>query len=195
VITLAHPPDGAILYAESLVVQGTLQGSSQRFDVEIIGLDGATLAAATVDAQPGSWSVEIPHNYGGDPIEATVQIMPQVGTAPFDTATVLLRPLAERPPGISGSVLSPPAEATVGGDAIPVIGRASGVQGVTVALLDEIGTPISEVILPLTNPYRVDDLPWQADLPTEGYTGRGTIVVTIGEEALRVPVIVTDAAG
>lgn len=200
-VMLTHPPDGAILYAESLVVQGVTEGASQRFLVALVTVDDVTVSAAVVDTPEGAWSVELPHRYGGEPVEATVRVVPDDETAgEYDRVTVLLADPAARPEGVYGQVDFPPTNlpdpAPVGGEMIPVEGRASGVEQVQIALLDDAGSTIYSAIVTLVNPYLVDDLPWQIPLLPDGYEGPGEIVVTLDTTApIRVPVIVSRAAG
>ncbi|MFW5748657.1 MAG: hypothetical protein ACOCYT_03500 [Chloroflexota bacterium] len=200
-VRLTHPLAGAIIYAESLIVQGETVGSPQRFAVELVDIDGTTLARAALSTQPGAWSIELPHGFRGDPVEASLRLVPeQPGvTGEYDRVTLLLSTLDQRPEGPILSVGLPSAGDRVGGDTIPVEGRASGGSTLTLTLTDASDTLLDQQMIILTNPYRVDDLPWTASVSPGAYTGPALLTVQLDDAAnapqTTIPLEIGAAAG
>ena len=199
-VDIVSPSSGSIIYAEVLSITGTLTGSPQRFSVQIVTPDDVVIAQADVDSQPGEWSVEIPNPLTDEPIEAEIRLVASAEI--FDRASVLLDDLANRPAGIYGSVNSPRAGMELGGDNVIVEGRASGVETITIQLFDDTAVNIiSTVIVPLNNPYFVDDVTWQAEVPINGYVGSGLVTVYFtppdseNPNVEVVPIVITQAAG
>lgn len=203
-VEITSPRSGSIIYAESIVVSGTVSGSPQQFVVQLVTPDDVEIARAEVDSQPGAWSVEIPNPRTDEPIEAEIRLISASGEdGAYDRVSVLLDDLSNRAEGVYGSVTLPRTGMEVGGDIIIVEGRVSGVENITIQLTDDTSVNIiSSVILDVGNPYAVDDVQWQAEIPTNGYTGSGVITVfftspTDDTEPLveLIPVVITQAAG
>ena len=202
-VSITHPPDGSILYAESLFVAGTAS-APQTFRVELVDFNGAVIADGIVETAGGGWSLEVPHSYQGDPGEATVRAVPlDEGSDQYDQSLVLLSPLDERPEGAFGTVTFPAVGAEVGGDVIPVEGRASGLPGnaLTIELIGDDGAAIDSQLVILQNPYYVDDLPWSVTISPQDYVGSATIHVYFSPPDAEtptvevIPVVVGSAAG
>ena len=197
-VSITHPPDGAILYAEALFVQGIAE-APQTFRVEMVDIDGRVVVSGVVETAGGAWSLEMPHDYDGDPGEATMRVLPLTGDGEYARRVVLLSPLSQRPEGTFGTVTFPTVGGQVGGDAIPVEGRASGVpqNALTVELIADDGRVLDTQTVTLLNPYYVDDIPWALTVAPGDYVGSATIEVTFSaqDDAEVIPVVVSSAAG
>lgn len=193
-VEIIHPPDSTIVYAETLYVSGTVAEAPQQFMLELVNTDSQVIFQTVINAQTENWEAELVHGYVGVPDEIllraipeappTAQNTPQVSIA-YDTATILLSDISNRPEGIIGIITLPPNGTQTGGDTLLITGRASGVPDNTF-LLELVGDG-DEIIdsreVTLTNPYLVDEIPWEFALATNNYTGQATIrMVTTGEE-------------
>ncbi|PJF20964.1 MAG: hypothetical protein CUN56_13500 [Phototrophicales bacterium] len=203
-VNITSPRNGTIIYAENLIISGTISDSPQAFMVQIVTPDNVEIARTTVDAQPSSWSIEIPTPRTDEPLEAEIRLIPTNGdSGVYDRVSVLLDDQANRPEGIYGSVTLPRVGMEMGGDTILVEGRVSGVESVTVQLMGDSTTNIiSSVIVDVGNPYLLNDVPWQAEIPTHGYMGSGVVMVfftspTDDTDPLveTIPIVITQAAG
>lgn len=180
-ISIDFPQDGTIVYAETLYIAGQSGDPAQPFQIELINIDDTVIAETTVNPQSGEWQIEVPHGYTGDPSEVIIRAVPtdESSTQIYDSATILISDMTRRPEGIYGSITTPANGVEVGGDMLLVEGRASGApeNTITVELVGD--TVIDSQVITLMNPYFVDEVPWQAELATNGYTGQATIQVYI----------------
>lgn len=202
-VDILLPQNGSIIYAEAIQISGRLDGAAQQFAIRLVTPDDETITETTLDTQPGDWSVELAHGYTGDPTEVEIQAVSSAGDV-YDAATILLSDVSNRIEGSFALIHLPLDGDTVGGDMIPVQGRASGIAGdqLTVELVDSSNTVIDTQIVTLNNPYVIDEVPWQADLALNEATGAATIRVSApdvesGEmiEYDRIAVVLSEAAG
>lgn len=179
-VNIITPASGSIIYAESLWLAGESDNvPDEGFKIRIVTAEDEILAETTIQPENGQWQLEIVHGYAGDPTEVLVYALPvdERITQDYDITTILISSLEQRPDGVFGRILSPQNSDTPGGDEILVIGSASGVfeNEFTLAMLRPDGTEISSVQVIMLNPYFVDDMLWEASLPTNDYTGPATI--------------------
>lgn len=205
-VDILFPQDGTIIYSELIYLSGTAQGlPSEGFRLRLLDTAENAIAEATVQPQDGQWSVELPHNYTGDPTEVIILALPVDTTlsGDYDVASILLSTLANRPEGVYGSILAPLEGEAIGGDFVEVSGMASGVfeNTIIIALENDSGV-ISQQIVTLNNPYFIDEVPWTASLPTQGALGPATVRMFVQDansgEALtlaEVAIILGGAAG
>lgn len=175
-VRINTPQDSTIVYAETLHITGTVTDSSQRFKLQLVDIDDQVITETIVDAQPGNWQVELVHGYTGDPSEIIIRAVPEDNAAqPYDTVSILLSDISHRPNGIFGSITYPANGVEIGGDMLLIEGRASGApeNAITIELVGE--SVIDSKTITLDNPNFVDDVPWQVELATNGYTGQATI--------------------
>jgi hypothetical protein len=206
-VDIQVPVSGAVIYSELLYLAGTADGiPAEGFKIQVFDLDQALLAEAIVQPANGAWTVEIPHQYQGEPIEATIVatgIDAEAGQD-YDVEAIALSALANRPEGAFGTIISPMNGSDTGGDQIPVFGTGSGLfeNTLIVQLRQADGTVIDEQIVTLTNPYFVDEVVWSTEMMTNGYTGSAELVAFYysaqdGSEVVlqRVSITVSTAAG
>ena len=179
-VNITVPASGSIIYSESLWLEGDAENvPAEGFKIRVVTAEDVVLAETTVQPTDGHWQIEVVHGYTGDPTEVSVYALPVDEAIPqdYDIETILISPLDLRPEGVFGRILSPQEGDTPGGDEIPVIGSASGIfeNQLTVALLQPDGTEISSVHVTMVNPYFIDEMIWEASLPTNDYTGPATI--------------------
>lgn len=203
-VEITSPKTGAIIYAETLYIGGSIQGVD-RFQLQVQTLDGDMLYDSGVMGVAGHWNIEIPHAYVGEPIEAIVRAKSSDDrvTLPYGEMSILISSLDNRPEGIFGAILAPADGSPAGGDAIQVNGTASGIPDnrLTVTLRDDKGLIDKQVIVQ-DNPYHVDERTWSADLLTNGYTGTAMIDLAYtdsdsGAETLldSISIVIGSAAG
>lgn len=207
-VDIVYPISGSIIYSEALYLQGTAENTpADGFMLQVIAPDDTVLAQSIVVPQEGQWSVELPHNYTGDPSEATIiaKAIPSDILGDYDIVSILISSADNRPEGVFGSVITPTEGETVGGDSIFVSGRGSGFFENTFVLVLETADDaeeISTVIVTMHNPYFMDDMIWEAELPRNEFTGNAVIrayytSAESGEEIeiFRVAVVVSSVAG
>ncbi len=204
-VDIEFPPDGAVIFAESLHLAGTSAGV-ETFVIQLVDVNETIITATTITpAADGRWQTEVVHGYTGEPTEVNILALPAADdTRDYDIATIILTDISNRPQGVFGAIFSPFDGATVGGDTIEVTGTASGLFEGTMQLelTDVDGTLISTMVVTVFNPNLIDEIPWTADLPTSGYLGEATIRaysvdMADGSEDLigQVTITLTDAAG
>lgn len=205
-ITLIYPPENATIYSDLLTVSGTLSDvPMQSIRFEIIDADGTIRAHAMATVTTGAWTIEIPLPAVVQPESYRLAIV--VGDTPYhvnvtdrtaDTAIFVTRPftrapLSERIDEITVTI-DLEAGATIGGDTIPVNGRASGITTFTVELVDSTQTILASQRI--TRPNPLDEAPWLAELAPGAYTGSALIrVIHDGIAIWAVPIILTPTAG
>lgn len=204
-VDIEFPPDGAVIFAETLHLAGTSDGV-ETFVIQLVDVNEAVIAESTITPDSdGRWRTEVVHGYTGEPTEVNIMALPaDDDTRDYDIATIVLTDISNRPQGVFGAIFSPFDGATVGGDTIEVTGTASGLFEGTMQLelTDEDGIVISTMVVTVFNPNLIDEIPWTADLPTSGYQGEATIRaysvdMADGSEDLigQVTITITDAAG
>ncbi len=207
-VIIRQPVDGSAIYAPALYIAGS-SGQAQTFRVQISGDGGEVLAQATVEAAAGEWSLELVHNYTGEPIEAVIRAVPVTDAADDESETiysavsVLLADLSYRPDGTRGRITVPADGDDMGGDVIPVAGLASGVadNAITLTLTAEDGRVLDTQTIAMRNPYLIDELGWEGTVSAGDYTGPATLTALFpasegGDDAsARVRINITGAAG
>lgn len=198
-VDIITPPTGTIIYAESIRITGEVMGNPQRFTIRLVTPDEQTLVETSVDSQPGPWQTELVHGYTGTPTEVEVVAVGTDGSI-LDTATLLLSDVSNRPEGNFATIDLPLDGDTVGGDTIPVQGRASGIEDgqLVLQLVDSANSVIDSEMLNLANPFVIDDVPWRADLERGDATGSATIRLLSADETNefdRIAVTLSEAAG
>lgn len=207
-VDIVYPISGSIIYSEALWLQGTAENvPADGFMLQVIAPDDTVLAQSIVVPQDGQWQVELPHNYNGDPTEATI-IAKSIDTSiagDYDIVSILISAASNRPEGVFGSIIVPSEGETVGGDTIYVSGRGSGFFENTIVVVLETADDaeqISNVIVTMHNPYFMDDMIWEAELPRNDFVGNAVIRgyytnAESGEEVevFRVNVVVSSVAG
>jgi len=177
-IDILYPQTGTIVYAESLYLSGTVADVEQlTFTLQVIGADEQIIAQTNVDTPAGDWQIELIHGYTGEPTEATIRAIPLTGDGIYDSASIIISANSYRPEGVFGSIITPGDGDIVGGDMLLVEGSVSGVFEGTfqLALINAAGTMIDEQTITAFNPYFIDEVPYQAELATNAYTGPATI--------------------
>jgi len=179
-VDIMSPQLGSIIYAETLAVNGSMD-SVDAFRLTIETVDGELLFDGMIDGINSSWQGEIVHGYQGEPIEAilTARSTDRRVSLVYDELAILIASMTYREEGIFGQILLPSEDQQVGGDAIQISGTASGIPDnrLSIMLRHDEGL-IDKQIIPVDNPYRVDERVWSADLLTNGYQGQATIEVT-----------------
>jgi len=179
-VDILFPQNGTIIYAEAITVSGRLVGQPQQFTVQVVTLDDEILVESTLDEQPGDWSVEVIHGYTGDPTEIEIRAVPGGTSADvFDRAGVLISDASNRPDGAFGSIILPADGSEIGGDLIPVEGRASGAteNTITIELARADGRLVAVETITLANPYFIDEVPWRIELDRQSASGPATLSI------------------
>ena len=71
-VTINHPPDGSIIYAEALYLEGSASDlPAAGFRLEVTSALDELLADVMIQPEANDWSIELVHEYAGDPIEVT----------------------------------------------------------------------------------------------------------------------------
>jgi hypothetical protein len=197
-VDILYPQDGSVIYSEALTISGT--ATTSNFALKMIGPDEKIIAQTTVQAQEDDWKVELVHSYRGEPIEVNILAVPTDADSDldYDIATILIAPLDSRPEGVFGSITAPSDGDSVGGEVIQISGTASGLPEnlLSIALIGSDGAIIDSRDITVYNPYVIDDMPWTAELTTNGYTGVAEIRISSGETTLSsINVNVTAEAG
>ncbi len=180
-VEIEFPMSGAIIYAETLFIHGTSSDIPEAgFQIQLLNPDDSIISEADIQPEEnGSWSIEIVHEYSGDPTEVTVIAKPSSSDSSldYDIESILLSTLENRPEGVFGSILSPADDSAVGGDFILISGRASGLFENMFGLILENseGEIITEMGISLNNPNFIDDMLWEAELPRNDFIGNATI--------------------
>jgi hypothetical protein len=179
-VNITTPISGSVIYAEALWIEGSAENvPADGIKIRVVTAEDTLLAETTVQPEAGKWQVEVVHGYTGDPTEVSIYAMSldERVMQEYDIETVMIAPLALRPDGVYGMILSPQDGDTPGGDEILVLGSASGVfeNQFTVTLEQSDGTEISTVHVTMMNPYFIDEMIWEASLPTNEYTGPAII--------------------
>lgn len=197
-VDLQYPPDGAVIYAETVTVSGTIEDETRyAFDVEIVDAEGNILAESSLDTS-GDWSVEIVHGYTGEPAEFSVRVVPPTAnTGTYDRISILMASNSFRPEGTFGNITAPGEDAPIGGESILVEGTISGVESFTVALVDPAGFKLAEQTADVINPQRINEIPWQVELSLGTYTGTAEIrLLNADDDPLSIiPIVIGTDAG
>jgi hypothetical protein len=207
-VDITYPISGSIIYAESLFLQGTASNIPvEGFKIQVIAPDDSILAETIAQPEGDSWQVELLHKYTGEPIETVIIARSLNNAIPedYDIESIVISSLEYRPEGVFGSIIVPTPNLTVGGDQIQVVGRGSGFfEGTFMLALEEAddGTEISQVIVTMLNPYYIDDMIWEADVPTNDFTGYAVLRMyyqdaATGEtiDVARVELVISSIAG
>lgn len=176
-VIITSPSAGDTLYAELIRVTGDIQNTPQNLIARVVDIDNTILVQAPILTQQGAFMVEMlrPNRAGEMTIEIVSAVDPSIVRA---SIPVFFADLESRPSGTFGSIITPSDGEQVGGDTILVQGRASGIPDNTIQLVLQ-GADNTTVIHPVTinNPYGVDDVLWQTDLPLNGITG--SVILTV----------------
>ena len=173
-VTIRHPQSGSFLYAPTLYFYGSGENlPGNQFRLTAVTATDETIVDTVITVENGQWTYEIANPHTGDPVELAVNALPAAGGGELDSSSVVLATEAQRPDGVFGTLLSPIEGETVGGESIPVSGTASGLFEGTMNLGLETpdGEEISGIVITVENPGMMDEVPWQADLATNGYRG------------------------
>jgi hypothetical protein len=184
-VEITYPLDGTIVYSELLYVSGTATDiPNKTFLIRLVGADDQKIVEAAVQpGEDGSWTVELAHGYNGEPMEMALLALPAVedvsNESDYAIHQIVVAAQSYRPQGSFGSITSPSEGGTVGGESFEVTGTVSGVFENTfiLALMGEDGTEIDMKPVTMLNPYFLDEVPWVAELETNGYTGSAVIEV------------------
>lgn len=187
-VQLHNPPQGAVIYAEVMLLQGEATDLPEdQLRLVLTGPEGEIIAGATVQVTAGTWQTLLIHHYNGEPIEVTLSVYPAdpAAATPYIQQPIVLAGLRYRPEGASGSILFPAEGDTVGGQMLLVTGTASGVpeHTLTIDLLNEDGQMLTRTYASTTNPYLIDEMPWRAELATHDHIGPATLRLGMLDEA------------
>jgi hypothetical protein len=175
VVTITQPQSGAIIYGPTVYLAGTAENvPGNRFRLTAMTADDQPLFDTSIIVENGQWSYEAPNTRTGDPVELTISALPDKASGPdLDIVSIMLSNESQRPEGVFGSFTSPFDGDTVGGEVIPISGTASGLfeGNLNIGLEQPDGTVISGIVITVMNPGIMDEVPWQADMPTNGYRG------------------------
>ena len=186
-VRITFPESGTVIYSEALYIEGTADGLPEDgFILRAVLPDDSILTETTIQPDGNEWSVDMLHNYTGDPTQIILEAIPANGAEGYySEQSLIINQLTYRPDGIFGTLLSPTPEMAVGGDLIEVAGTASGIPDntLTISLTERDGTPISEIEYVIPSPYIIDEVLWITDLPTADFTGLATVTVTYVDDA------------
>jgi hypothetical protein len=179
-VQITTPVTGSIIYAPTIYLSGTASGiPAGGFRLLITSAEDETIADTTVTTSGDTWAVEFPNPVTDTPVEITILALPTDATVPgdYDVVSVMLAAESLRPEGVFGTINAPFDGDSPGGDIIPVFGTASGLfEGtMNLALEQPDGTVISELVLTVPNPGMMDEVPWAAEVTTNGYRGEAVI--------------------
>ena len=181
-VRITFPQSGTVIYSEGLYVEGIASDvPDEGFILRAVLPDDSILVQTTIQPEDTTWSVEILHNYTGDPTQIILEAIPVNDSDGFySEQSLIISQLEFRPEGTFGTLLSPIPDMSVGGDLIEIVGTASGIPDntLTISLSERDGTPISELVYVIPSPYTIDEVLWIADMPVDGYTGLASISVT-----------------
>lgn len=199
-VVILSPPAGALIYAEVMRISGTATNvPGDQFELALVGPDETNIADSVIQLDGESWQIELPHHYTAEPIEVTLTarpLDPSINSA-YDLVTIALAGLDYRPPGTFGAITLPPDGSAVGGDQIQVAGTASGLPDnqLTLTLLAADGTVIDSQTIIIDNPYRINDLPWRAEISTNGYMGAASLQVSGQQVIAEINLTIDTTAG
>ncbi|MBZ0300021.1 MAG: hypothetical protein K8J31_09785 [Anaerolineae bacterium] len=181
-VNILTPPAGAVIYSELIMISGTgvdLPGDA--FALSLIDPDGKVISSTIVRGAAGPWSFELRQDYTGEPLEVTITARPLESGVGGDYAqrTIALAGLEYRPAGSFGRIDQPADESTVGGEILQVNGISSGIESdqILLQLTADNDQEISRQVIAAGNPYRLDEMPWAAEISTERYTGPATLQI------------------
>jgi len=179
-VNITSPLTGSSIFAEVLFIAGTADNLPQNnFQLQVISAADQVLAETTVTVEDGAWSIELLHEYDGEPTEALIIAQNDAGSR-YDAESVLIASVDNRPEGTFGMILSPQEGVVVGGDQIEISGTGSGLfeNTLILQLIEPDETLIAETIVTVDNPYFIDERVWVADLETDGHTGPAIIRIS-----------------
>lgn len=179
-VQITTPQTGSIIYAPTVYLGGTASGlPAEGFRLLIVSAEEVTLADTPVQPQGDNWTLELPNPVTTTPVEVTISALPVDASVPgdYDIVSAVFATEKERPEGIFATIITPFDNDTAGGDIIPLYGTASGLfEGtLNLALEQPDGTVITEQFIPVNNPGVIDEVPWEAELTTNGYRGMAVI--------------------
>jgi len=200
------PQMGTIIYSDTIYASGTATGLNEDFILRVISADQEKIAEVIVSPEGGTWEIQIPHSYTGDPTEITLIALPftsdDITSADLGVTAVVLSPTEVRPDGIYGLILQPTSSEVVGGEQIPVFGVISGLTGETLVVSLVAGDRIlSTQELRFEYPNPLDEIPWMADLSTSARTGSAMLSLSYTDSEGRstlldsVDIVLSEAAG
>lgn len=181
-VDIEFPPDGAVLYAEVASISGTAFSIPEgRFTLKLVGPELEVIAQAEVTANDGPWHIDLLHGYSSEPVEVTLSAEPadSRNTGEYDVVTIALASRDFRPEGSYSTILAPAENDSVGGESFLTAGTASGIfnNALSLELIAEDERIITQRVIMLQNPHHIDDIPWQTEIETHGYTGPAVLRV------------------
>jgi hypothetical protein len=188
-VAIEAPITGALIYAEVIQLSGTAANlPDNQFALTLSGPDAIELARSTVQVVDGRWQIELPHSYQDVPIEVAItagSTDPRIET-PYDVVLVALAGLDYRPEGTYGSIIFPTEGSTVGGDSLQVEGLTSGLieNRLNLRLLVNDEDLINDETITIQNPYFIDEMPWSAEISTDGYTGPAILQIVDSDDTV-----------
>lgn len=204
-VDIIQPLEGTVIYAESMLIIGTLFGSeSETFTLQLVNPDDDIIAETTLTVSRGNWEVEIPHGYTGNPTAITIRAVPEnFELGAYDSVSIFMADLSFRPEGTFVTVRAPAQDAPVGGDSILIEGSVSGLSTnmLLVALVDAEGSTLAEQTIEVFNPFFIDETLWNVEFALGTYVGEAQIQVSDvaddGSTALltSVDIVIGDSAG
>lgn len=181
-VRITFPQSGTVIYSEGLYVEGTaIDLPDEGFILRAVLPDDSVLVQTTIQPEDTSWSVEMLHNYTGNPTQIILEAIPaNEADSYYSEQSLIVSNLEHRPEGTFGTLLSPIPDMSVGGDLIEIVGTASGIPDntFTISLTERDGTTITELEYEIPTPYNIDEVLWIADMPIQGYTGLATVTIT-----------------
>ena len=197
-VEIASPSIGMIVYDNPLVVSGFADVvSAAGFKLQVFTALDDMLLDTEIQPENGTWSVEIPHNYEGDPVELSIIAFPADGTPndDYDFVSVVIAPQDFRPEGTYAEIYSPAAGDRAGGEIIPVQGVASGMDELRLTLENQ-ETVLAQQFITVDGAGSLNEIPWLIELPTTGYTGRASVRLYEGQIMLdSIDLLIDDVAG
>ncbi len=197
-VTVTYPQAGSVIYAESVRVQGQVNGdAAQTLQIELIDADGNLYGNSVLNASSGDWSVELPHTFQGIPAPVDLVVRPVEETREYARVPLTFADVSHRPTGSFASILFPAEGDALGGDTILVEGAASGYDALTVSLVDFSGATIDEQPVDLSYAFLIDEIPWQVELSPQETIGVAEIHVSndLGDVLQTVSIRLDLAAG
>lgn len=181
-VQIITPQMGTVYYTETVTIQGNAQDIPEGgFLLRIQGKDNQIIAENIVKPDGEFWSVTLPIVGNTTPQNIGIVALapdPQV-RQPYAQTTAILSVWGQRPEGIFGTIFAPLADEVLGGEQIPLNGTVSGLfeGSLTITMTDNQETIVDQQTITVPAPSPFDEVPFSADLLTNGVTGPVTITI------------------
>lgn len=162
-VTLMFPKSGSVIYAEALVIQGTLEDKAELpVKILLVNLETEEIIVQTTATLETVWTLEVPLNYTGEPLQTELRILSEDEATNFGSSQIIIADQSFRPEGTFATIAYPQNDSTIGGDSVQIDGTASGIVDnmLTVRLFDSADNALSSQTFEISNPHFIDEVPW-----------------------------------